>query len=744
MGVSPFPGALWPTLRPRSPAFLARLGDLAPLQTPAAGDQPLFRRGDLIEGLWLIEAGALLIGEGEGEGAGDIPAGSMVGALQGDPPHRYPCEARPGAGCRLRFLSLADAAILAALWPADGAGLAADVERAMARLSLLIAFGDSIVYRGLPTPLRVLLAESAEIVHLRAGERLVSAGERLSAMVIVVSGRLRTQRNDPRYDGGDARGRGLKNRTQEFGPGQSLGERATILAEPQAEEVVATRDTVLAKVPEAAFLNALHRFPEDILRCTLGVAEQNFGKAARGRRQSGGTLPSLALVAADGSVDLAFAARALGTALERRGSLRILTRDDVIAAGFGPAVRDYPQVIPAVGLLDWISDQERQHSCVVYVAGAPTESWTRLCVAQADRIVVVATNRSGSPEPIKALLAPFSEGAEREVTLALLRPPGQRGWPGAEGWLGALGVESFQPMTEGDPRDWHRMARFLTGRAVGVVLSGGGARGFAHIGVLRALEEAGVPVDVVGGTSIGALVAALYAKGMSLDRITDAIMAMVKRSEQITLPMVALTSGRRFTQGLRELFADLLIRDLDRTFFSVSCNLTTAETKVHRDGPVWQAVLASNSPPGLFPPVVIDNELYVDGGLLNGLPIDVMMQMNEGGRLIVSDVNANATMAAAECREDGLSGWEVIWRKANPFLDPVAMPGIREIIGRSMAIGSLAQRKKVLRRKTDLKLCPPVGGFPMHGHKKGVQISDIGYISTRNDIVDWWARQTIT
>jgi NTE family protein len=148
-------------------------------------------------------------------------------------------------------------------------------------------------------------------------------------------------------------------------------------------------------------------------------------------------------------------------------------------------------------------------------------------------------------------------------------------------------VADFHHLRGGHPEDAARLARMVTGTACGVVLGGGGPRGFAHLGALRALEEAGVPIDVIGGTSIGAVMGALYAQGLSDEqRVERAVTAFTKSGRLIgpTLPLVAMSSGGRVDRLLAQHLGSAHIEDLPRRFFCVSANLTRAEEVVHERG----------------------------------------------------------------------------------------------------------------------------------------------------------------
>ena len=177
------------------------------------------------------------------------------------------------------------------------------------------------------------------------------------------------------------------------------------------------------------------------------------------------------------------------------------------------------------------------------------------------------------------------------------------------------------------------LARCLTGHALGLVLGGGGARGFAHIGVYRALVEASLHVDLVGGTSMGAIVTGVIGLGVDWRQMAD-IAASISSPLKLfdpTLPLVSLFSSGKVTQLTHMVYGDALIEDLWRPIYCVSSNLTRSTETVYRRGPLWKAVRASMAIPGIFAPVLHEGDVQVDGAVMNNLPIDVMREPGVAG-----------------------------------------------------------------------------------------------------------------
>ncbi len=230
----------------------------------------------------------------------------------------------------------------------------------------------------------------------------------------------------------------------------------------------------------------------------------------------------------------------------------------------------------------------------------------------------------------------------------------------ARGWLDLMPDIPHHHI--GNMVDCSRLARLLTGRGLGLTLSGGGARGFAHIGVMRALQEAAIPIDTVGGTSIGAIIAGGIAAGWDFQQMVF----HMKRSfvatnplDDYTFPFIALVAGRKVSRLLRREFADVLIEDLRLPYFCVSSNLTTGHSAVHHQGELWYWLRASVAIPGVLPPVFSDGQIFVDGATINNLPVDIMQQQGRGP-VIGVNVGAQGVFTADSSEADGPPFWNFI------------------------------------------------------------------------------------
>jgi NTE family protein len=237
---------------------------------------------------------------------------------------------------------------------------------------------------------------------------------------------------------------------------------------------------------------------------------------------------------------------------------------------------------------------------------------------------------------------------------------------------------------------------------VGLVLGGGGARGFAHIGVVKALAEAGVPFDSLGGVSMGAIVAAGLAAEWDIDELTDRMREVFVTSRPLsdfTVPLIALVRGKKVTSLLRDHFEGL-IEELAKPFFCISSDLTTGHVHEHRTGQLWRALRSSVALPGIMPPVNSHGHLLVDGGVMNNLPVD-LMRRRRIGPLIASDVTGELDFSVRDSRYGERPVWRLLWQRMR------GTPSIFDVLMRSGTLGSEAQRRLV-REQADFLYEPPL------------------------------------
>lgn len=500
------------------------------------------------------------------------------------------------------------------------------------------------------------------------GETLYLAGDPSDAIYMVRSGAFGVFR-----DGG--MGRELVGIVR---PGGVVGEFGLLAGTPRSATVVALRDSEVAAMPGADFLAAARRRPDAMVEVArlLVARSRSVGAGAVAPRVIG-------LAALDAGVDARRWAGLLA------GAMRALGHDvAVLDASF--LDRD-----PA-----WWSEAEARHDYLLCAAQVKEDAWAAACRRQADRMLLLGDG-DRAPPPECGLCASEPLQASGLVDLVLV----QRGDKptGTAAWLDAIAPARHFHLVGGACGP---LARTLTGCAVALVLSGGGARAFAHVGAVDALRRAGVPIDAVCGTSMGGIIAAGLAAGWGreeLDRRMRAAFVATNPLDDVALPFVAMTRGRKVERRLAEHFGDVDIADLALPFFCMSADLATGEPVAHRRGPLATALRASISLPGVLPPVVIGGRVLVDGGVLRNLPSEVMRASHDGP-VVAVDVSQATGLTSADVERPRPLGrwfWSGAWRRGPPIVS-ILMRSATMATGPDLAAS---------REAADLYVMPEVGGI---------------------------------
>jgi len=372
--------------------------------------------------------------------------------------------------------------------------------------------------------------------------------------------------------------------------------------------------------------------------------------------------------------------------------------------------------------------------------------WTRRCALQGDRIIIVA-RATGSPVPGECERELRKLQLKRRVELVLLHDESTRRPTGTRAWLSDREVAAHHHVRLGRASDVHRVARHLGGRATGLVLGGGGARGFAHIGVLHALREANIEIDMIGGTSIGALIGGCVAHGLTpedMRRLAQTFASPRKLLDR-TLPIAALMAGAKVTALYQRIFDETVIEDLWTPYFAVSSGLSSATAIIHRRGSLWRAVRASTALPAIFPPLLGENdEVHVDGGVMNNMPLDVMRDFCEGGTVIGVNPMPVRDRVRAYSFGPSVSGWHALAGRLGLFRSRVRAPSILGSVMRATEINSAQRmRQPAFRELADLLIEPDVGEFPILAFDRYAEIIDAGYRAAVQAIQAWQARDEV-
>jgi NTE family protein len=492
------------------------------------------------------------------------------------------------------------------------------------------------------TALDDALGADASWMALPGGVALVEAGEPASALYHLVAGRLAEVEKVT----GDGERLIAVHR-----PGAVIGAAAILSDLPYRTTMTALRDSELLAIPRER-AEALIRQNPEFLTQLARTALTCMGAAPVVDRRKGSILGFMSVC--DGVAMREFAER-LARAMRSLG---------VKVTVLGAEADDSPPTL--------LSALEAENDFVLMAAERPEDKFAAYSGRQIDRLVLVGGAETPLPDgPIAFAAAAIQR--HRLMDFVLVQPSGASRCANSDRWLGAAPASRLFQVRKGDDADMARLARIYAGRSVGLALSGGGARAYAHMGVVRALQELGVPIDVLAGTSMGAVIAAGVAMGWDLPELDRRIReAFVESSplNDIAFPLLAMTRGRRVDERLETHFGDTEITDLWRPFACVSTDLTTGGPYIHRRGLLRAALRASLSLPGVLPPVVQDGHVLVDGALVRNLPLDVVREQHDGVTVAV-----DVAVSEGLWPEDLLlrpSGWRWLtsgaWRKGPPIV----------------------------------------------------------------------------
>jgi predicted acylesterase/phospholipase RssA/CRP-like cAMP-binding protein len=562
-------------------------------------------------------------------------------------------------------------------------------------------------------------------VQLRGGEWLFRQGDVGDALYFLVRGRLQAW-----AEGGA--GNGEPRLLGEVLPGDSVGEAGLLSAAPRSAGIRANRDSLLMRLEKPVFDRLASQHPALVMKLAGHVAnlmQRNLNGSASAQRG----FNTITLVALHPGALVATVVDEVAEGLAAMAGTRRLQPDGLQAAGAPQGLSASAGELPE-GLKQWLSDQESEFPMVVYCCQGQDDAWARFAIRQADMVVYFAD----------ATETPALTGAEQSLGDAGIRPAGKRALvlvhssaqiSGTAGWLQQRDVNFHVHIRPDRKRDVQRLLRLLSGNAVGLVLGAGAVRGLAELGVYKAMVEAGVPVDWVGGSSIGSIVGAAIAHDWPPEHaIKVARDAFVggKPFSDYTLPIVSLIRGQRMVRLLRAA-VDVNIEDLPLPFFCVSSKLDKGEVHVHRLGSVVEALRASAALPGVLPPAVVDSELAVDGAVLNNLPVDIM-RLQAVSKIIAVDVS---------CRDhrrvdysETPTSWAILRGRLLPFAKRYRVPSLATLILRSTEIGTLLQSRE-RGKLADLLINPPVRQFKLTDVRAYDQIVEAGYQQARSDLAEW-------
>jgi NTE family protein len=531
-------------------------------------------------------------------------------------------------------------------------------------------------------------------IGLRGGEALARIGQPVEGLYRLEAGRVAEMKPAPN---------GSSQVVAVHRPGALIGGLEALDDGIHHSDLVALRDSELRVLPMRKAERLLRRDSHVLADVARSALRRAGAEAPDAHRRSS----ILGFVSVCDSVITREFTEALAARLRALGKTAAVLGDEAIA------------LEPAD-----ISRLEAENDLVLMAVERRQPEFTAFCNRQIDRLVLVGsllTPPSAAPIP----LAAAAIAANRLMDVVLLHPPQTRQVRDSAVWLSAAPASRLFQLRRDDQGDLDRMARVYAGKSVGLVLSGGGARAYAHVGVVKAFRELGVPIDFTAGNSMGAIIAAGVA--MEWDnaemeaRLRDAFVVSNPLSD-MTLPVLAMTRGREVEIRLARHFGEAEISDLWRPFACVSTDLTDGRPHNHRRGLVRQALRASLSLPGILPPVVENGHVLVDGAMVDNLPVGLVTGEHDGWTIGV-DIGQGAGLRPDDLRlKPSAWGWLASggWRRGPPIVS---------VLIRAATVGAEAATAQT-RAAVDITLVPEVDMVGLQDWKAFAPAVEAGYRAT--------------
>ncbi|KAG0707597.1 hypothetical protein DFH29DRAFT_987596 [Suillus ampliporus] len=636
------------------------------------------------------------------------------------------------------------------------------------------------------SPLVLQIDASLDWMQVTAGQVLWRPEDVSDSFYIVINGRLRAI----------TEGEGGKVViTGEYGQGDTVGELDVITSSARRTTMHAIRDSELIRMPQTLFNAISSRNPQttaqllrtiasrvrDEMDASTDVQTRNTASEL-GRNNT--NLKTVAILPVSRHVPIDTFARKLKTALEEMGAKTSYLNQASVSGHLGRHAFSRMGKLKAAA---WLADQEQRYRTVLYVADSPVNSpWTQTCIRQADFVMVVGMGDDPSIGEYERLLLSMKTTARKELVLLhperSVAPGSTREWLKNRPWvhqhihveLPGLAVPIVKTTQIQDPdvviafknlkdrvqsgiqkyrgrsgnarpqphpmiNDFSRLARRLCAKSVGVVLGGGGARGISHLGVLRALEERGIPIDYIAGTSIGAFIGGLYARECDIIMSTTRARQFSGRMgniwrmlSDVTYPIVAYTTGHEFNRTIYKAFYDLHIEDMWLPYFCNTTNINTSRMEIHDSGYAWRFIRASMTLVGLLPPLCDNGSMLVDGGYIDNLPVSTMFSM--GASIVLAADVGSIDDNSPRNFGDSVSGWWLVVNRWNPFSSARSVPAITEIQSRLAYVSSVRTLEAAKVARNCLYMQVPVQEYGT------LQFNKKGYLAAI-EILDKWEEE---
>jgi predicted acylesterase/phospholipase RssA/CRP-like cAMP-binding protein len=570
------------------------------------------------------------------------------------------------------------------------------------------------------------LTDSMVLVSIGGGETLIHQGEVDTSFYIVLQGRLRVYVKQ--------RGQSKTSKEEsipvaEISVGQMVGEIALLTQEPRTGTVRAIRDSLLLKLDKLTFDQFEQQHPYEVAQIAKTSLKRLITKSRP--TEPGENTRTFTIAPAGDSDHRPFTHRFVAELNKIKPTLLVTSK--LCNEHFGKDVAQTQSTdITNYLINNWLHSLENEYGYIVYETDVSMTPWTQRCLRQSDRIVLVADTHALDTNPnfIETNLFSIKSETLPYIELICLHSEETTIIRGTNRWFKNRPFHKYHHLKM-NVESFARYIRFLNGQAFGLVLNGGGARGFTHIGVIRALEELNQPIDFVGGCSMGALIGGYYASGTSAKEMIESTKDYVEHLRRdYTLPLVSLLKGKYTTEFFQRIYGDKRIEDLWTPFFCISSNVTHAKLHVYDEGPLWLAIRVTTSMPGIYPPIYDDQgNMHVDGGIVNNMPVDIMRKAICGGKILAVNCHANLSEPTKSLKErpPWISGWKLFIERFNPITkEKNKFDNIYEIVASSLMVCS-NDRQEQMEREADYLLQFDTSKYSIFQFEAADELLHLGY-----------------
>lgn len=589
-----------------------------------------------------------------------------------------------------------------------------------------------VLFAGVEEKLIAELEPQMEWIFLPGGETLMKQGDQADGMYVVVNGSLLYEV------------RNLENKVisgGSFSRGDIIGEMALLTGEPRTATVIATLSSEIVKIGSAAFESVFSKHPSSMLAITKLIATR-FTNDRMGIKSTKHVRKIITLFPLQKDFPVSSTASLLKNALKKFGRTTIAKNQSFRKKS---SARNYS----ISDLLEWLYEMQNSNDFLILCPDFEDKIWTEAILHHTNKILLLSdAHKAGklTAEEIRYLGDSEDTYSPHRELVLFYTNEGDK--PENTSRLTYIRkVDAVRHIRTGTQAGFESLARSITGRSVGLALGGGGAKGLAHIGLLKAMREEGIPIDMIGGTSAGAIMAGIYAMGYDapeMQRVAKALMSDRKTLNDYTIPGVSLIRGKKFNLAIRNFVKDTMIEDLWIPYFSVATNLTKARKKIFDQGPLWKALRASASIPGILPPFYERGELLVDGAMLDNIPGSVMRE--KGADFVISvalasDNDESSDEIFGEIYEENNPGalpslWRTFFRGLFNKEKREKIPNMLNVLMRATFVASDAAVAKT-KAESDIFINLPVEKFGLFDWKKFSQLVDIGYQHGKKNAKIW-------